>query len=102
MEKVDENGYPTSEALLEVARYDVIKQGIHGYLKLIKSLWYYPDRFILKKDELYLSTGGWSGNESVIESMRQNFFFFIAHTKWQRGGHYWFDLKCFKKAKKES
>lgn len=98
MEKIkllDEDGYPTQEALIEVARFDAI-QNIDGFLSLIKSLWSYPDRFVLKDGTLYLSTGGWSGNESVVEAMKQNFFFFVAHTKWERGGHFWFSLKVFK------
>ena len=95
MELFDNDGYPTQEALLEVSRFDSVKD-IDGYMNLIKSLWSYPDRFVLNDSELYLSTGGWSGNESVIAAMKENFFFFIAHTKWIRGGHFWFSLKGFK------
>lgn len=95
-ELFDEDGYPTQEALLEVSRFDSVKD-IDGFLALIKSLWSYPDRFCLTGDELYLSTGGWSGNESVIEAMKQNFFFFIAHTQWKRGGHFWFSIQGFKR-----
>lgn len=99
MDLIDKDGYPTKESLLEVARFDSIKD-IDGYMDLISSLWSYPDRFVLKGDELYLSTGGWSGNEDVIQAMRQNFFFFVAHTEWKRGGHYWFSLKGFRKEPK--
>lgn len=91
----DVDGYPTQEALLEVARFDAVKD-VKLFLGLIRSLWRYPDRFVLTDQELYLSTGGWSGNESVISAMEENFFFYIAHSQWKRGGHYWFDLKGFK------
>lgn len=97
MNLLNKDGYPTQEALLEVARFDAVKD-VDGYINLIESLWKYPDRFVLKGNKLYMSTGGWSGNESVIEAMRQNFFFFFAHTQWKRGGHFWFSLKGFKTA----
>jgi hypothetical protein len=93
-ELFDGDGYPTEDALLQVARHDTLKD-LDGFLALIQALWSYPDRFVLDGDTLYLSTGGWSGNESVISSMKQNFFFFIAHKEWKRGGHFWFDLKGY-------
>ena len=93
---IDTDGYPTQEALLKVSRFDAVKD-IDGFLNLIRLLWSYPDRFVLRGNTLYLSTGGWSGNENVIEAMKHNFFFFVAHKKWLRGGHYWFDIKGFKR-----
>lgn len=96
MELFDEDGYPTQEALAKVVRYDAIAD-IDGFLKLIQSLWSYSDRFVIKDDELYMSTGGWSGNESVIEAMKQTYFFRFAHTEWKRGGHFWFSLEGFKR-----
>ena len=95
MKLLDKDGYPTDNVLFKISRYDVGKD-VDGFLALIKSLWSYPDRFCLKDNELDLSTGGWSGNESVIKAMRENFFFYIAHTQWKRGGHYWFDIKAYK------
>jgi len=98
----DGDGYPTQKALLEVSRYNCLEEGIKGYLDLIKNLWSYPDRFVLKDNILYLSTGGWSGNEDVISTMKNNFFWFLCHIKWKKGGHYWFDIKCFNPKEKDA
>lgn len=38
--------------------------------------------------ELSFSTGGWSGNESIIDAMNSNFAFSIHHASWKQGGHY--------------
>lgn len=104
-ELIDGDGYPTEEALLRIARFDTTEGDIEKFLDLVQAVWSYPDRFCRSKNKktLYLSTGGWSGNESVIKAMKQNFFWFIAHSKWQRGGHYWFDLKPYmlKRGKKK-
>ena len=100
-ELFDSDGYPTEMALFRVAKFDTVHGDIEEFLSLIQALWSYPDRFCRRGNTLYLSTGGWSGNESVIKAMRENIFFFIAHSKWQRGGHFWFDLKAYKKPKKK-
>lgn len=68
----------------------------------VASLWYYPNRikFYRGKDslgrpikKLYLSTGGWSGNEELIGALRENrCFWMLCWEQSKRGGHYWFKL----------
>jgi len=44
-----------------------------------------------------ISTGGWSGNESIIHEMQENSMMW--HLNWVqscRGGHYIFELREFK------
>lgn len=37
-------------------------------------------------------TGGWSGAEDLIDAMLRNFWINHLHTKWERGGHFYFEL----------
>jgi hypothetical protein len=95
---LDIDNYPTNYALKLVENHDSIHD-IKKYLNLIEELWSYKDRFCLSGKKvlyLYLSTGGWSGNEKVIDAMQKNNFWMFFWQKSIRGGHYWFriELKC--------
>ena len=110
-EMLDEDGYPTQAAL------DVVKlwhwDDAKGWFKFIEGLWYfrsfgwkevdephewsdmeqYKDRMVHR---YYISTAGWSGNESIIRAMQDNDMMW--HLNWvesRRGGHYIFELKEF-------
>lgn len=73
-----------------------------GLLEYVESLWMYPDYFRKVTDETYLvSTGGWSGNEEIIEAMMDNFGFWVMCWFSSRtGGHYQFRIP--KSASRES
>lgn len=86
------NNYPTDKQLEVIKNFDLIKHPVKEFLDYVQPLWEYPDRFCRTKHRLYLSTGGWSGNESIISAMQQNYLFWgLYWQKSQRGGHYWFD-----------
>lgn len=100
----DEDGYPTEEELKKIETWEFQKGAdIRGFMEYIRPLWSYPDRFSCKpsKDimgkpclEYYLSTGGWSGNENIIEAMEKNTIFWMMCWKQsQRGGHYLFEIR---------
>ena len=92
----DKNGYPTEKELKKIREWKSTDDSM-GLLRFIEDLWFYPDRFILKGKRvlrLYLSTGGWSGNESIMNALKNNSIFWMCY--WQksmRGGHYWFKFK---------
>ena len=101
---VDE--YPREYELETIKNWDLIERSVTELLDYVQHLWKYDDRFVLKGKRvlrLYLSTGGWSGNEDIVDALQQNFLFWnlywVKHTK---GGHYWFriPLKPFKRRKK--
>jgi len=98
---MDADGYPTQEELDEIENYDILKNGIDGLLDLIHSLWIFPNYYIIKgkKDrKLELHTGGWSGNESIIDALMKNTLFWPMYwEKSVRGGHYYFIIKDYKK-----
>jgi hypothetical protein len=112
-ELLDEDGYPTDEALQIVEAWHWTDP--KGWFDFIKEIWHlknwgwgegeephewsgkldqYKDKMIYQYD---ISTAGWSGNESIIRSMQKNEMMW--HLNWvqsRRGGHYIFELKEFK------
>ena len=108
---LDEDGYPTEHALevIEKWHWDDAK----GWFKFIGGIWYFHswgwkeidephewNKLDQYKDKIvhryYISTAGWSGNESIIRAMQNNSMMW--HLNWvesRRGGHYIFELKEF-------
>lgn len=101
-EWLDKDGYPTEDALMRITKWEVIDP--IGCLDFVKDLWSYPDRV---RDEVRplpyddtrtetvrcFSTGGWSGNESLIGAMKQNFGLRIVWVMSKRGGYHEYVLK---------
>ena len=96
------NIYPRENELQTIAEWDLLNKPVTELLEYIRTLWKYDDRFILTGKrvlKLYLSTGGWSGNESIISALKSNLLFWsIFWQKSEVGGHFWFRiaLKLFK------
>ena len=86
----DANGYPTDETL------EAIKAWPFGewtaLWKFIRIAWHYKDAIREDDGNIKVSTGGWSGNESIINAMQINRGFWV--TNWissHRGGGYVFE-----------
>lgn len=95
---LDYTGYPDEESLKQIKEWDVLAKGVEGLLDLIKDNTNWSDRQIELSGKNVIRyvyhTGGWSGNEDVIEAMRRNFLFWsISWWKSTRGGHYYFKIK---------
>jgi hypothetical protein len=95
-----ERGYPSDDDLEKIREWDY--NDVEGLFEFIKSLWCYPHLFetrcYLEDDskitKYIVSTGGWSGNESIISALEGNVIVWI--TCWvesRRGGHYIFEHK---------
>lgn len=97
--------YPREDELTVIKEWDLLEKSITDMLDYVRNLWKYNDRFRLTGKRvlrLYLSTGGWSGNESIISALKQNFIFWsMCWEKHTKGGHYWFriNLKQFSQEK---
>lgn len=95
--------YPTEEDLQKILNWSVSipeadkNKPIKGepwypFFDFVESIWWCADwGFRREGNVYYLSTGGWSGNESIIDAMQSNFVFWA---QWweqtRRGGHYIF------------
>lgn len=96
--------YPTEEELKKIEEWDFRKNSIQDFLTFLESIWWMPDwGFKLKGKrvlKLELHTGGWSGNESIMEAIEKNFvFWMVCWRQSNRGGHFYFKipLKLFQK-----
>lgn len=93
----DSNIYPTEEELSKIRNWDIIENGIEGLIGFIEERWEFASYgmgfFQWNGMELELHTGGWSGNESIIDALESNHLFWMSY--WQaskRGGHYYFKI----------
>lgn len=101
---MDVDGYPTEEELEIIRKWDF--QDFMGLIDYIYDMWEYADcGYFDEKDGIYnISTAGWSGNESIIYAMMENYMWW--HLHWlqsKRGGHYQFkDCKFIPEEKSAS
>jgi hypothetical protein len=94
---IDDDGYPTDECLEIVKRWSYTQE--FELFRFIEGLWEFHDfgwHVEEEKDmhKFFISTGGWSGNESLISALQGNWM--IWHSTWEqsrRGGHYIFEIE---------
>lgn len=92
--------YPTEEELKTIREWHFTGGKIeeyHALMEYVREHWAYADAGYFDKETVgdegiyRLHTAGWSGNESIIGAMRDNFVFWALY--WyesRRGGHYIF------------
>lgn len=92
--ELDDDGYPTEQTLEEVRTWEAGDGP--GLLTHLRAVWWNGETLVSppvsEEDCWRFSTGGWSGNEALIEAMLNNKMWFWLH--WissRRGGHYEFD-----------
>ncbi len=102
MEYLDNEGYPTDEYLKFIKDYTFDTMPIMDMVNIICENWYFGDwgcslsRKYRGIRKLELHTGGWSGNEEIIDAIRSNIYlthFKMQYVKWYTGGHYYFEIK---------
>jgi hypothetical protein len=100
---IDDEGYPTAEWLQFIREYkpDDSLPLVEFVEMILIDGWFMADygfrlhRKYKGKQKLELHTGGWSGNEEIIEAIKSNIFlthFQMKYVMWQAGGHYYFEL----------
>ena len=95
---LDKDNYPDEVSLKEIKEWDILKHGVQGLLDLIEDNTHWKDRQIHQTGKRVIRyeyhTGGWSGNEDVIDALRHNFLFWsMFWEKTTKGGHYYFKIK---------
>ena len=80
--------YPEDDELEKIRTWPM--EDFDGWMKFIQSIWAYEDYIDEEDGVWYVSTGGWSGNEEIIQAMRTNeSYLWIFHwVSSRRGGHY--------------
>lgn len=92
-----DDGYPHDIEIMRIEQWPTATtDDLITLMEYVKARWSYPqyweeadieDRYPYR--EYTVSTGGWSGNESLIHALEQNTMFrVIAPWSWRRGGHY--------------
>jgi hypothetical protein len=95
---IDEHGYPTEETLEKIQSFDPQKDDVYEFVEYLCENWVngYPPKWNKKRGTLQLSTGGWSGCESVITALKIGasasipWFWTLYWYQSRAGGHYWF------------
>ena len=100
---LDEDGYPTDEALQIIEEWHW--SDAKGWFEFVNSIWHLKswgwNEGLFKDDDgvedtyqYHISTAGWSGNESIIRSMQKNDMLWrLNWVQSRRGGHYSFELR---------
>lgn len=98
---MDADNYPTDDELKAIREWDVIGDADEHRAKcaacfdyIRANCWHFAEWGWSEDRGVYsISTGGWSGNEDVIEAMRENFLLWSMTFKAKRvGGHYVFSV----------
>lgn len=84
------NEYPSDEVLDTIETWPA--DDIDGWFDYIKHNWWMGNDLINDRGmEIEMSTGGWSGNEEIIQAMFENDVLWnICWLQTRRGGHYIF------------
>jgi hypothetical protein len=85
--------YPTNCQLDGIKQADIFKIGLDGMVELIRECWSDYGKLEFDGSVLFLATGGWSGNEDIINALADNIVFWSKYwKKSERGGGYTFEL----------
>lgn len=87
---LDDEGYPTEEFLEELKAWDPKNFG--SLMETVGKAWRFESGFRPCGARTWeLATGGWSGNESIIHALQDNFMFWsLCWQESKRGGYYRF------------
>ena len=101
----DKDGYPTETELKLVKTLGHHTTPVSELIEHIQSIWHWEDYVQLRKGVsslgrkvqiLELHTGGWSGNENIIDVLAETDFWELWWEESRRGGHYKFEIPVAK------
>ena len=81
--------YPTEEELERIRTWK--PTDCEGLWDLIRSIWHWAPLADVEGGMWRLATGGWSGNEDIVQAMNDNRVFWgLCWQRSERGGLHWF------------
>lgn len=96
----DSGGYPTEESLerlREALRSGEIPTAVRAFYAALRENkwpdWCGPERIEVRGEQLDVwayHTGGWSGNESIIDVLLESWLFWWLLQRYDAGGHWYF------------
>lgn len=92
---LDDDGYPTDDSLLAIEKWP-FEKGHRALMQQVRSIWTYADCGFWNEfgTDIHISTGGWSGNESIVGALQRNYLFWgLCWESSRRGGHHQFTVK---------
>jgi len=98
----DAEGYPTEATLRRIRRWSIqTNADFEAVMDFAGRAWNWPHLWVRERDWIdpdypsfptlryVFSTGGWSGNESIVGAIEKNQMVqMIGAWPWRRGGHY--------------
>jgi hypothetical protein len=90
---LDEDGYPTDETLERVRVWPYTD--LVGLFTFLHSIWWHAGWCWHRQRgrKLWISTGGWSGNEDLFDALNANWIVSSqCYHSHRRGGHYIFEF----------
>lgn len=97
----DKDGYPTEETLRTIREWKIASNwAVRDLMRYVKKAWTYSFPVRRGRDGreswIDVATGGWSGNESIIASLKDNYIFWACcWVRSTRGGLYRFVVNPF-------
>lgn len=109
----DAHGYPTVETLEAIKKWDIVNGDPYELVEFVHKAWHWQDwGWSMKrirsgedkgKHKLYISTGGWSGNELLLSALEDTpLFMALFWVSSHRGGHHEFVIFKVKKGKENA
>lgn len=88
----DAGGYPTETTLEAIRKWPYVD--FKGLIRFVTEAWDTAGAVYSDEEYLTLATGGWSGNESIVDALRVNdMFWVLCWVSSYRGGRHEFDNK---------
>jgi len=92
--KMTEDGdYPSGEIIYKIIEWP--DNDVMGLIAFIQSIWHWPDMAKLDGNKFELHTGGWSGNEDIVDALMGTIFWMLCWESSRRGGHFYFEIPKF-------
>jgi len=86
------DGYPNDHEIEQIRTW-VLPGDLSGLVEFVRQRWRWEYGWRSSGRNLWMSTGGWSGNEEIIGALQENrLFWSMCWVYSRRGGHYRFNL----------